>query len=293
MRDLLYKKFTDVPTRPGRGGTYSYIKWQDVADRMNQLFGIQWSSEVVSQEVIGSNVVIRIRVSVLDINTGDLFFQEGFGGAPIDDRQEAGTPFKAAYSKALKDACKKWGVGLYIEEDGDVEPEVIPFPKTPVKTPFVPISPKQETPVPPVTQKQEVKIPTMVVPKNTQPPVPPVSAGAQQVTSTVTIQQEKPVVKTPNIPPVPPMPKAVAGAVVNVTATDGVSMGGQTTISDVQMAALQSIISIQGVKYNQLVKDAFDSKGVELPNGIPAMETLSYKDAVMVVKYGNDKFRKR
>ena len=289
MKDLLYKKFADVPTRPGRGGTYSYIKWQDVADRMNQVFGIQWSSEIVYQDVIGSNVVIRIRVSVLDTNTGNLFFQEGFGGAPIDDRQEAGTPFKAAYSKALKDACRKWGVGLYIEEDGDVEPEVIPFPKTPTTTPFVPVSPKQEAPMPPVAQKQEVKITTTTLPKSV-PPVPPTApptvADTPKVTTTIPIQQVDPAVKVPNIPPVPPLP--------NSGVTAGLTMGGgQTTISDVQMAALQSIISIQGVEYDQLVKDAFDSKGVELPNGIPAMETLSYKDAVMVVKYGNDKFRKR
>lgn len=290
MKDLLYKKFADVPTRPGRGGTYSYIKWQDVADRMNQVFGIQWSSEIVYQDVIGSNVVIRIRVSVLDTNTGNLFFQEGFGGAPIDDRQEAGTPFKAAYSKALKDACRKWGVGLYIEEDGDVESEVIPFPKTATTTPFVPVSPKQEIPIPPVAQKQEVKITTTTTLPKSVPPVPPTApptvAGTPKVTNTIPIQQVTPDVKVPNIPPVPPLP--------NSGVTAGLTMGGgQTTISDVQMAALQSIISIQGVEYDQLVKDAFDSKGVELPNGIPSMETLSYKDAVMVVKYGNDKFRKR
>lgn len=288
MKDLLYKKFADVPTRPGRGGTYSYIKWQDVADRMNQIFGIQWSSEIVYQDVIGSNVVTRIRVSVLDASTGNLFFQEGFGGAPIDDRQEAGTPFKAAYSKALKDACKKWGVGLYMDEDGDVESEVIPFPKAPVKNPFVPISPKQETPVPPVAQKQEVKTPTMAGSKNTPLSVPPVNTGAQQATSTVTIQQEKPVVKTPNIPPVPPTSKVA----VSDKSIVGGGMADQTTISDVQMAALQSIISIQGVEYDQLVKDAFEAKGIAFANGTPAMEALSYKEAVIVVKYGNDKFRK-
>lgn len=291
MKDLLYKKFADVPKRPGRGGTYSYIKWQDVADRMNQVFGVQWSSEIVYQDVIGSNVVIRIRVSVLDTDTGNLFFQEGFGGAPIDDRQEAGTPFKAAYSKALKDACRKWGVGLYLEEDGDVEPEVIPFPKDPAKMPFVPVPPKQEAPTPPVAQKQEVKIPTTDLPKSV-PPVPPTGAGTQKVTNTIPIQQVDPVVKVPNIPPTPTIPSVPKG--VGAVSSGGLGMGeGQTTISDVQMAALQSIISIQGVEYDQLVKDAFNLKGVELPNGIPVMETLSYKDAVMVVKYGNDKFRKR
>lgn len=277
MKDLLYKKFTDVPTRPGRGGTYPYIRWQDVADRMNQTFGIQWSSEIVYQDVVGPNVVTRVRVTILDATTGNVFFQEGFGGAPIDDRQEAGTPFKAAYSKALKDACKKWGVGLYMEEDDAEQGPVVPLPASTnaVKTPVVPS-----------------KVPA-ALPKNIQTPVPP-----GQVTNTVAVQQVDPAVKVPNLPPTPPGVstgnQTTAKTQAKVAASDVAGFGAtQTTISDVQTAALQSIISIQGVEYDQLVQDAYEAKGLTLPDGIPAMETLSYKDAVMVVKYGNDRFRKR
>lgn len=56
MKDKLYEKF-EVKSRRGRGGTYSYVTWQDVADRMNNVFGINWSSEIVSQEIVGDNVV--------------------------------------------------------------------------------------------------------------------------------------------------------------------------------------------------------------------------------------------
>ena len=118
--EILYRGFENIPTRRGRGGTYSYIRWQDVADRMNEAFGTLWSSEVTFQDVINDNVIVRVKVSVFDVETKTFSRQEGFGGAPHDTNMEAGNPFKAAYTKALKDACKKWGVGLYLEEeDGD------------------------------------------------------------------------------------------------------------------------------------------------------------------------------
>ncbi len=119
MKDLLYEKFTTVLTRPGRGGQYPYIKWQDVADRMNKVFGTTWSSQVISQRVLDNNIVVRVRVTVQLPDTNQVVWQEGYGGAPNDERNEAGNAFKAAYSKALKDACKKWGVGLYLEEEGE------------------------------------------------------------------------------------------------------------------------------------------------------------------------------
>lgn len=268
MKEELYKKFKAVPTRPGRGGTYSYIKWQDIADRMNTIFGTQWDSEVVYQDVINSNIVIRVRVTILDTNSGDMFFQEGFGGAPMDDRQEAGNPFKSAYSKALKDACKKWGIGLYLDEDGQnltESPVVIPTNTT-------------------IPESIESFIPTNH------------TADNGLVMDTVTVKQhETPSVVSPNkvkttnvtIPPIPPMPISDAKPV-----NSGVTMDTQTTISDVQKAALQSILSIQGVEYEELVKNAFISKKIEVPEKVPTIDNLLYKEAVVVIKYGSDKFRK-
>ena len=65
----------------------------------------------------------------------------------------------------------------------------------------------------------------------------------------------------------------------------------QTPISEVQKVALQSIISIQRVEYDQLIQEAFNSQDITLPNNIPTMDDLSYDEVVIVVKYGNDKFR--
>lgn len=283
IKGLLYKKFTDVPTRPGRGGTYSYIRWQDVSNRMNQVFGVNWSSEVVYQDVVKSNVVIRVRVVIFDEVAGIEFHQEGFGGAIMDDRQEAGTPFKSAYSKALKDACRKWGIGLYLDEEE--EPEgITESTHTVDTTPFEAM---------PVVPKTKVTTPKNVPNVGAIPPTPTATIPIKQVvdpkvpvipTEHNKVEQKVPVVpKPPVIPTVPG-----TGPQVNTPVADD-----NLTISDVQKAALQSIMSIQGVEYDKLVKDAFDFNGIALTNGIPTMETLSYKDAVIVVKYGNDKFRKR
>ena len=99
IKNKLYSNFDNVRTRPGRGGNYPYITWQDVADRMNEVFGITWSSEVISQDVVGDNVVVRVRVTVLDPETKTDFVQEGFGGAPNDSRQEAGNPLRQLIQK--------------------------------------------------------------------------------------------------------------------------------------------------------------------------------------------------
>ena len=285
MKDELYKKFTEISTRPGRGGIYPYIKWQDVADRMNQIFGIKWSSEIVYQDVVNSNVVTRIRVGIFDVETGVVFYQEGFGGASMDDKQEAGNPFKAAYSKALKDACKKWGIGLYL--DDDEEPKLAESIK-----PFVVVPP-------------EPVVPGNAVNTNIQTSfIPPMIDAV--VGNTTTVKQHE----TPSIPPLPTLPKneTVVGDMTTVkqyetppipplsnveTIVSNKTIDSQNTISDVQKVALQSILSIQGVKYEELVKEAFALNGITVSDNIPAIDALSYKEAVMVVKYGNDTFRKR
>ena len=56
-------------SRRGRGGDYNYVPWQDVADRMNKVFSGNWSSEVMSQEIVGNNVIVRVRVTAVDPDT--------------------------------------------------------------------------------------------------------------------------------------------------------------------------------------------------------------------------------
>jgi hypothetical protein len=299
--EALYRNFENIPSRKGRGGVYPYVRWQDVADRMNEVFGTDWSSEVLFQDVIGANVIVRVRVSIYDHETKLVSAQEGFGGAPNDASTEAGTPFKSAYSKALKDACKKWGVGLYLDEDDDAAgttssaPSSIPpgymgkeigVPPTPpimkedpgVFTPTPPTPPtpnKVEEPVP--SGKAEAPFPP--TPKSSMP-LPPGVGGGMPLPPGVSMSGNQ----SASTPP------ASNNAPTSKVGT--INTGEPDYISDVQRAALQSILSIKGAEYEPLAKEAFEFNGLDI-SPIPAPDKLTYQEAVYVIKYGNDKFRKR
>ena len=313
-KEHLYAKFDKIPTRKGKGGVYSYIRWQDVADRMNEVFGPKWSSEVVYQDIVGKNVVVRVRVTVPD--NGNTVWQEGFGGASNDEWQEAGNPFKAAYSKALKDACKKWGVGLWLDEENEsIIPATKPKPHNPQdsKLPEIPQTTNMSTPL----INTEMETPPTV---NSSPainagpnkvdemPLPPgVAMTHPKVSSTMTIVQEKTVPEAPPINEVPTPPPPASSSLPptpptgqTVSLKEDMPMSKVTTIntgeveyiSDVQKAALESILCIKGAEYESLAKEAFQKNNVP-SDVIPKKDELTYQQAVFVVKYGNDKFRRR
>lgn len=310
--ELLYKGFENIPSRKGRGGTYQYVRWQDVADRMNEVFGLSWGSEIMFQDVVGDNIVVRVRVMVTDPDSGKVFYQEGFGGAKNDELAEAGNPFKAAYSKALKDACKKWGVGLNLEEDSEVyttssnqvpsgymgkEVGVPPAPSVPKTQPaFVPNAPPvvpppaEEKPQFPVDTPQEAKNfpePTTFVPEPPSSGGMPLPPGVKMsVSSDTVIKQELPST------PAPPTMNLSAGEKPLGNKATTINNGDSNGISDVQKAALHSILSIKEVDYESLVREAFAANGIN-KTPIPPPDDLTYQEAVYVVKYGNDKFRRR
>ena len=62
-------------------------------------------------------------------------------------------------------------------------------------------------------------------------------------------------------------------------------------ISPIQEKALRALLKIKGVNYAKLVKDAFTSKNIPVPKHTPALSVLTYREAIMIVKYGNKKFR--
>jgi hypothetical protein len=62
-------------------------------------------------------------------------------------------------------------------------------------------------------------------------------------------------------------------------------------ISDVQKAALNAILSIRKVGYADLAAEAFANAGINKP--VPDQDKLVYDDAVVVIKYGNDKYRSK
>ena len=295
-KDALYATFENIPSRKGRGGTYSYVRWQDIADRMNQVFGVNWSSEVRTQDVIENNIIVRVRVTVINPETSHAQHQEGFGGAPNDERAEAGNAFKAAYSKALKDACKKWGIALYLDEEGESASYGGPHIKPPVTTPPAGYTGHETAPAPPPPPSSATPQP-MAQPTTATPPAytPPTTGGmdmpAGVAMAPMNTTQEAPQYTAPPTTPTPAPtlePELPMSKVPSITAPGG----GEDLISDVQKAALQSILSMQGVEYETLAREAFEVNGLD-GKTVPGPDALTYKQAVYVVKYGNDKFRSR
>ena len=320
-KEALYEKFEDIPSRRGRGGTYSYVRWQDVADRMNTVFNSNWSSRVEFQEVINGNVIVRVSVSIVD-DEGRVHTQEGFGGAPLDDNNEAGNPFKSAYSKALKDACKKWGVGLYLEEDGGevvsnsgmsnlggkeygVPNGNVVMPSKTFQSPnMTPMSntggympaPNSEKTMPKVYSTPPMNTKTTPMPTKQYKPVG--GGGSSSMSSTVamggmTMPEGTAMGHSQTMQAMPTQNPQTRNLKEDMPMSKVPSINIDTNyISIVQRAALESILNIDGVKYQSLAREAFDLNGLaDVP--VPDPDKLTYQQAVYVVKHGNDKFRNR
>ncbi len=314
----LYK---DLPVyqKPGRGN-YSYVKSVDVMDRMNKVFAGRWNSEVVMEKQTDKCVVLRVRVTVEDGN--NFFYHEGFGSQQLFDQHlnDLGQAYKSAYSKALRDACRKWGVGLYLEEDGeenmaitspvspataakmsDVKPKMINVPKqAPITNEEVDEAPKMP-PAPP-----ERKIATSfedtpqgrIASKKEQEKRVPIPPTPQEEGSAVDEnEQAQPVLPKMPVPPsVPPRttptkedketPSFPSKSPVFEPADD------EMPISDVQKVALNGQLKLRKLNYDELVAAAFSHHGIEVDE-IPPMENLTYQQAVKIIGFANEVYKNK
>jgi len=272
-------------SRRGRGGNYNYVSWQDVADRMNKVFDGNWSSEVKSQEMVGNNVIVRVRVTATDPETQMSFHQEGFGGAVDREADEAGNPWKSAYSKAFRDACKKWGIGLFLDDEAGMPgPAAVPPTPSAPKPVFTPLAAETPAPTPPPA--------TPEVPVT--PAVPEPQAVAEPATPPPNVPEAPAVPPTPPATPAPAAPPSMpAMPADDMPMSSGVlSNDDNGKITEVQQIALEGILNMRDLNYEDLAKEAFENKGMKYDT-IPRAEDLTYEEAVVVVKFGNDKYRKK
>ena len=276
--EQLTEKFENVLEKPGGKG-FKYISSDDVFERMNKVFQGNWNTEVLHQSVEDDQVLVRVRVMAKDPTDADssMYFHEGFASQPIARYSygnnegkviDTGNTFMAAMSKAVKQACKKWGVASGLDdEEVTISTQVT---TNPVSTPgpasmstSVPkksdMSPRPEIP----------KVPSTHAP--TAPPPPPVEEEKAETTPTV-------------LPPTPPPTPATPTASLK-------EPNGNTKITDVQKIALQGLLTLRGLDYTKLATDAFENKNI-VRDPLPQPEDLDYDDAVIVIKYGNDLFRK-
>lgn len=243
---------------------------------------------------------------------------------------DIGNAYKGALAKGIVNACTRWGVGLFKErnpyemDNVTMVADDTPAPKSvPVMSPAVPpaaaapVPPKAVHVAPPTTGGGTTNIvppstsampPAAVPPPSTAAaPVPPINTSAtpppsvfeskttapampmpgSTVSTTLKIEQEKPAQPLPNFTPPNTTP---APERPTLPMSNGGGNLDAVGISDVQRVALNGILSMNNAKYDELAREAFDSKGMS--QAVPPKEQLSYEEAVVVIKYGNDKFRK-
>jgi len=306
LKDALYKPFDNVDSRPGRGGTYDYIKWQHVADRMNQVFGTYWSSQIVSEHILNndSDIILRVKIEVSDPETKETFSQEGYGGASVRNGEEAGTAFKSAYSKGIKDACKKWGIGLYLSEDhaesapvrsynsgpSTQTPPVQSIPVAPVASapsagyqpePVQQVAPVQQ-PEPiqsmPSTQPAPVEMPAPVNSAMGMPPAPvsPVVASG--------VAPVAPVTPVASVPEAQPAPVQIAPTEQPApTVQDNSDTPG--TVTAVQSLAISNMAKMHGAQTEEEVLTMIiNTDAAGLGRQIASLKDLSYNEAVKIIR---------
>lgn len=316
IKDKLYAPLK-VDSRQGRGGTYGYVKWQHVADRMNETFGMNWSSHVEHEDKIDNTIIVRVTVCAKDPISGEQYCQEGYGASIMRGTDEPGSAHKGAYSKALKDACKKWGIGLHLEEGAPANtnsaptnmppgftghetaqpaptpapveqtftpsaPSTAPTPAAPMapNTPVAPVS----TPVPEAPTAPAMAAPTMPAPMAEAPetPAPTGDMGLPPTPPPNGVNQAAPApAPTPSVSPqmVPPTPAP----------TNNGSVPPETpgSITDVQEMAIQNLSRVGGEEERtipELLKSLLDDPKCELNRPVTSLKELSYNEAVCVIK---------
>jgi hypothetical protein len=319
----LYETF-QLREREGQGGMkFKYVPNEDVINRMNKIFMGDWSTEVRDKDIVDDQVVLEVAVSITDLDSGKVHTHAGFGSQQIMRYNKGpnagkiidiGNAYKGALSKAIVNACTRWGVGLFKErnayeldnitpvEDGPNSPSTgapVAVPPAPPEAPVTP-APTGETaafPTPP-TAKPANSVPNSVPTPPAEPetnttkfpPVPP--APGQTVSAGVSVTQApaKEMPKVPGPMEQPSVPKAAPEMPATPSLPFTPQQNGNDKISDVQRVALNGILSMRDIKYEVLAKEAFEARGID--KAIPPKEQLSYEDAVIVIKYGNDKYRK-
>jgi len=299
IKDALYQPLTE-DSRKGRGGTYSYVKWQAVADRMNETFGMNWSSNVEYQEIIGDQIIIRVSVCARDPLSDREFCQEGYGGSQMRPSDEPGSAHKGAYSKALKDACKKWGIGLHLEEGGDSNfssipegfsgHETAPAPSAPPTAMPSPVSTGNTAPAYAMPTLQVVEPPPIVAKQATPvaPMMPSPTPVAPMMPSPTPVGNV-----TPMAPPtsVPTPASASAPAPAPAPAPPAAPVSGAMdpnapgTINNVQEMAIKNLARLSGIEDPaQLLTDLVNKEDTGLTRKVTNLNDLSYTEAVNVIK---------
>lgn len=283
-REILSALYAPLETksRVGVGNkTFAYVPIRDIVDRMNKVFEGNWSTEVLDVQQIEDNVVVRVKVSVRDPDSGQFYSHEGFAshtiarftsGPNANKVIDIGNVFKSAMSKAIKVAVEKWGVGLYLSDASEDSDGYVPITPSAVNTTAVPVTPTASAfpnfPNMPTQQNKTTNNVVTATPPSPQPVPPSVGIGVNELPT-----YAKPAATSAPVPNVPSFDFPVSGV-----------ENKKDFATPVQKAAIEHIMSWSGLTFQILASKALQRTS-ELPENLDAVE---YKDAVKMIQYGND-----
>jgi len=108
---------TDVRQRSGGGRkTFKYLPEPVVRNRLNEVLGLNWNWEVISEnesEFKGKSCIVVCGKLSIFLPSGKEVIRTGHGGSLLDNGNAAGDAYKAASSNALKKAAYLMGIGSY------------------------------------------------------------------------------------------------------------------------------------------------------------------------------------
>lgn len=247
------KESLPVYYRKGQGGTFPYVKGEDVIRHLNKAFGHAWSSTVVSHEEVHGQVLVLVSLSVMT-PTGAVVHQ-GFGSSRVaknsqtNEVLEIGNSYKSAYTAGLKKAAEQFGVGLETEEEDAAPAKPTYSQQTQAAPPRVPYTPKPQV-------QQAAARPPM----QQQAPMQP---------------RPTPAASTPAQPAVAPKPSASSALLSN-----------EKPLSDVQKNALRNLAKVRGLQEDTLVSGALND-GKDRKSEKKSFEELTEKEAVDVIRHAN------
>lgn len=286
----LYKPFA-LKSRKGVGGkTFDYVATDDVTDRLNQVFKGNWSSEVVDFREIEDQVLIRVRVVIdhPDI-PGRFLTQEGYAsqliarytsGPQKDKIIDVGNVYKSAYSKAIKVAVEKWGVGLHLSRDAKDEESMFP------ETQSAGINPSVGTNPEPSVVSEVQSFPAMDLPVSKSSTGSPNNLGGSDFFPP---DFSLPPVDKKNPGPINtsrPENIVVSSGAVKDVPDFGLKPGANkeiTYVTPIQQTAIEHIMQWSNLTFKELLDKSL-KRSTDLPE---SLDKIKYEDGIKIIQYGN------
>jgi hypothetical protein len=267
-----------IQTRPGKGGLeFSYITPDFVIDTLNEAFGGEWNTRIVSHDVFADNVaVVGLELSV-PTTDGKYVAKQQFGSCEITRGLDVGSAFKGAASDALKKCATLLGLGLelYKDEEPAAPPPTPPQFRTPPAPAPRPSSPAPAAPRPPVGAPPARPVAPPAPPKPVAPPAPKLAgnpfSGAGAANPAPLAKPTPPPARPVSVP-APAAPRA------NPFTSNAEASGPNST----QLNAMTNLANRKGLTPSALIALAAIVDGHGQP--VSSFEELTREQAIQVIK---------